>query len=82
MAINFYDIAYGFGLGVSAPVWAVRSKTRRKVLDAFHQRMGNVALDAGETAEDRGPCVIVHAVSVGELNAARGLIDGLRGTAS
>ncbi|MDB5326918.1 MAG: waaA [Phycisphaerales bacterium] len=78
MAINFYDIAYGFGLGVSAPVWAVRSKTRRKVLDAFHQRMGNVALDVGETAKDRGPCVIVHAVSVGELNAARGLIDGLR----
>jgi 3-deoxy-D-manno-octulosonic-acid transferase len=75
MAINFYDIAYGFGLGVSAPVWAVRSKTRRKVLDAFHQRMGNVAAEAAKAG---GPCVMLHAVSVGELNAARGLIDLLR----
>ena len=70
MAINFYDIAYGFGLGVSAPVWAVRSKTRKKVLDAFRQRMGQL-----DSKSDGRPCVIVHAVSVGELNAARGLID-------
>ena len=73
MAINFYDIAYGFGLGVSAPVWAVRSKTRRKVLDAFRQRMGQL-----DGKSDGKPCVIVHAVSVGELNAARGLIDLLQ----
>ncbi|HEX8325174.1 MAG TPA: 3-deoxy-D-manno-octulosonic acid transferase [Tepidisphaeraceae bacterium] len=75
MAINFYDIAYGFGVGVSAPVWVVRSKTRQKVLDAFKQRMGRDAL-TGRVAE--GPTIILHAVSVGELNAARGLIDGLR----
>ena len=73
MAINFYDIAYGFGVGVSAPVWVVRSKTRRKVLDAFKQRMGHVAATA-----PAGPSLLLHAVSVGELNAARGLIDGLR----
>lgn len=77
MAINFYDIAYGFGLGVSAPVWAVRSKTRRKVLDAFHQRMGQDAAVGQAGQPDDAPTVIVHAVSVGELNAARGLIDGL-----
>lgn len=75
--INFYDIAYGFGVGISTPFWVVRSKTRRKVLDAFSQRMGHVAPrsadgDAGRSA------VMIHAVSVGELNAARGLIDGLR----
>lgn len=72
MAINFYDIAYGFGVGVSAPVWVVRSKTRRKVLDAFKQRMGHVGPPPGKQS------VMLHAVSVGELNAARGLIDGLR----
>ncbi|MBC7782785.1 MAG: 3-deoxy-D-manno-octulosonic acid transferase [Burkholderiales bacterium] len=72
MAINFYDIAYGFGVGISAPVWIVRSKTRKKVLEAFSQRMGHVAPRAGEL-----PAVMIHAVSVGELNAARGLIDQL-----
>jgi 3-deoxy-D-manno-octulosonic-acid transferase len=73
MAINFYDIAYGFGVGISAPVWIVRSKTRKKVLDAFHQRMGDVAPRAGQTR-----AVMIHAVSVGELNAARELIDKLK----
>lgn len=73
MAINFYDIAYGFGVGISAPVWIVRSKTRKKVLDAFTQRMGHVAPRAGES-----PAVMIHAVSVGELNAARVLIDQLK----
>lgn len=73
MAINFYDIAYGFGVGISSPVWIIRSKTRKKVLDAFSQRMGNVAPRAGEK-----PAVMIHAVSVGELNAARKLVDDLK----
>ena len=72
MAINFYDIAYGFGLGVSAPVWVVRSKTRKKVLSAFADRMGAVPSRGAARA------VMVHAVSVGEINAARGLIDALQ----
>ncbi len=73
MAINFYDIAYGFGVGISAPVWIIRSKTRQKVLDAFSQRMGNVSPRAGEK-----PAIMIHAVSVGELNAARTLIEQCR----
>ncbi len=73
MAINFYDIAYGFGVGISAPVWIVRSKTRKKVLDAFSQRMGNVAPRAGQSR-----AAMIHAVSVGELNAARTLVEQLK----
>lgn len=73
MAINFYDIAYGFGVGVSAPVWIIRSKTRKKVLDAFSQRMGHVAWRDGDR-----PAVMIHAVSVGELNAALQLINELK----
>lgn len=73
MAINFYDIAYGFGVGISAPVWIVQSKTRNKVLNAFGERMGHVAPRIGESK-----AVMIHAVSVGELNASRGLIDGLK----
>ena len=40
--INFYDIAYGFGVAVAAPYWAVKSSARQKVLTAFSQRMGDV----------------------------------------
>jgi len=72
--INFYDIAYTFGLGAAAPVWAVRSKTRKKVLDAFVKRMGQIE----GPAKAGGHCVMLHAVSVGELNAAAGLIKALR----
>ena len=74
MAINFFDIAYGFGVGISAPVWVVRSKTRTKVLDAFAKRMGHVA----PPRQNAGPTVMIHAVSVGELNASRQLIDALK----
>jgi 3-deoxy-D-manno-octulosonic-acid transferase len=74
MVINFYDIAYGFGVGISAPVWVVRSKTRTKVLNAFAQRMGHLQLPR----QHAGPTVLIHAVSVGELNASRQLIDALK----
>lgn len=73
MAINFYDIAYGFGVGISAPFWIVRSKSRKKVLGAFSQRMGQFIARKGDA-----PTVMIHAVSVGELNATRGLIDELK----
>lgn len=71
--INFYDIAYGLGVAVSAPYWAIKPSARRKVLTAFAQRMGDVA----KRTSDR-PAVLIHAVSLGEVNATRALIDALR----
>jgi len=76
--INFYDIAYTFGLGAAAPVWAVRSKTRKKVLDAFAKRMGQIEGPTKNGGPNPWRCVMLHAVSVGELNAAAGLIKALR----
>src|SRR4051794_19264791 len=67
--INFYDIAYGFGVAVASPYWAVKSSARRKVLIAFSQRMGNVARrDSDDSA------ILIHAVSLGEMNATRSMI--------
>ena len=71
--INHYDIAYSLGLGLSAPVWLSMPKARRKVLGALRQRMGHV-----ETRNTSRWAVMIHAVSVGELNATPALIAMLR----
>lgn len=72
LMVNFYDIAYGLGVAVSAPYWAVKGSARRKVLSAFSQRMGDVA-----RRESDQPAILIHAVSLGEINATRALVDSL-----
>jgi 3-deoxy-D-manno-octulosonic-acid transferase len=71
--MNQYDIAYAMGLSLSAPVWLFKGRARRKVFRAFSERMGHAP------ARDRSrPAVMLHAVSLGEINATRALIDHLR----
>lgn len=70
--INFYDIAYGLGVTVSAPYWIIKPSARKKVLTAFSQRMGTVA-----RRESDQPAIMIHAVSLGEINATRALVDAL-----
>lgn len=70
--INGYDIAYGLGLGALAPFWMIRSGTRRKVLRALRERMGNDLGPAGAS-----PAVMIHAVSLGEMNATRAMLRAL-----
>jgi 3-deoxy-D-manno-octulosonic-acid transferase len=60
-------------VAVSSPFWLAKPSARRKVLGAFSQRMGRVA-----TRQDSGQAVMIHAVSLGEINATRSLIDRLR----
>lgn len=71
--LNFYDIAYYAGLGIAWPIWGTRTTTREKVRDAFRTRIGKITPRQGN-----GRAVLIHAVSVGELNAARGLIEQFR----
>ncbi|WP_428938689.1 3-deoxy-D-manno-octulosonic acid transferase [Fontivita pretiosa] len=71
--INFYDIAYGLGVAVSAPYWVIKPSARSKVLSAFSQRMGDVARRQSDAT-----AVMIHAVSVGEINATRALVHELR----
>ena len=70
---NLYDIAYWSGLIASSPYWLLKTSARRKVLKALSQRAGHVARRGG-----RAPAVMIHAVSLGEMNATRGLIERLR----
>ena len=73
--INHYDIAYGLGVGLSSPVWLAKSSSRRKVLRAFSQRMGRVP-----ERDLSKPGIMIHAVSLGEINATRSLVNLLRTT--
>jgi 3-deoxy-D-manno-octulosonic-acid transferase len=70
--MNFLDFAYWSGLAISSPFWLLRPVTRRKVLSAFRQRVGDVP-----TRTDSGPAVMIHAVSLGEMNATRSLVAEL-----
>jgi 3-deoxy-D-manno-octulosonic-acid transferase len=73
--VNHYDIAYGLGVGVSAPYWLIKPSARRKVLTAFRQRMGHVDEPARDMAR---PAIMIHAVSLGEINATQSLVSMLR----
>jgi 3-deoxy-D-manno-octulosonic-acid transferase len=71
--MNCYDIAYGVGLAFSAPFWLAKPSARRKVLKAVSQRMGQgIAARVGNK-----PAVMIHAVSLGEINATRAMVRGL-----
>jgi 3-deoxy-D-manno-octulosonic-acid transferase len=71
--INAYDIAYSLGVGVTSPYWLAMPSARRKVLGAFRQRMGHVI-----ARDPTQPAVLLHAVSVGEVNATTALVRMLR----
>ncbi|MGD0462277.1 MAG: glycosyltransferase N-terminal domain-containing protein [Tepidisphaeraceae bacterium] len=71
--INHFDIAYGLGVGLSSPFWLAKPSSRRKVLTAFSQRMGYVP---GRDLSK--PAIMIHAVSLGEINATPSLINVLR----
>lgn len=72
MMPSMYDILYSAGVTVSAPVWLARGKARRKVFSALSQRMGHT-----EPRNGSEPLVLIHAVSLGEINATRSLVDEL-----
>jgi len=71
--ISALDIAYTSFVAASAPYWLIAPKARRKVLTALRQRMGHVA-----SRDLSRPAVMIHAVSLGEMNATRALVTELR----
>ena len=71
--LNAYDIAYALGVAAASPIWLLKPAARRKILKAFRERMGHVPPTASAA-----PGVMIHAVSLGEINATRGLVTRLR----
>src|SRR5688572_3487031 len=70
--MNTYDIAYGLGLAVSSPFWLASRKSRQKVFGALRDRMGKLPM-----RDFAHPAVWIHAVSLGEINATRSMIERL-----
>lgn len=71
--INGYDIAYLTGGLLAAPFWLLKPSARRKVSRALAERMGHVP-----PREGNAPAVLIHAVSMGEINATRALVQQLQ----
>ena len=71
--INRYDIVYSLGLSLAAPYWLIKPSARRKVFRALRERMGHVA-----ARNPSRPAIMIHAVSVGEVNATPALVQMLR----
>jgi 3-deoxy-D-manno-octulosonic-acid transferase len=71
--MNGYDIAYAVGLGAAAPYWLLKTSARRKVFRALNTRMGR---DIAARTDD-GPAIMMHAVSLGEINATRAMVRSM-----
>ncbi|MGA2229324.1 MAG: 3-deoxy-D-manno-octulosonic acid transferase [Tepidisphaeraceae bacterium] len=71
--MNLYDIAYLLGGCLAAPAWLLRGASRKKVLGALKGRMGHIPPRTGSATG-----ILIHAVSLGEMNATRELVRRLR----
>jgi len=67
------DLLYAAGLIAAAPYLLAKMVVSERYRAGLGERLGRVRLNPG-----RGPCVWLHAVSVGEVNAARTLIRLMR----
>ena len=74
---NAYDIAWSVLLAAGAPLWLLLPKPRRKVLRALRERMGRDAAASASGRDHSKPAVMIHAVSLGEINATRALVKRL-----
>ena len=70
-----YSVGLGILLALAAPVYAWRGRRSGKYLRTFHARLGNLPPDV---RAERPGAIWIHAVSVGEVLAARVLIRPLR----
>ncbi|HWE02146.1 MAG TPA: 3-deoxy-D-manno-octulosonic acid transferase [Tepidisphaeraceae bacterium] len=67
-----YDLAYGLAIAVASPFWLLSAKLRPRILDAIRRRNGDVP-----AAASNAPAILIHAVSMGEINATTSLVKTL-----
>jgi 3-deoxy-D-manno-octulosonic-acid transferase len=67
-----YDLCWVLGFVLGLPVWIVRA-----ILEPGFRRMAGERLRAVPAAPKRGPRVLIHAVSVGEVKVAEALVREL-----
>jgi 3-deoxy-D-manno-octulosonic-acid transferase len=80
----FYRILTAAAMVFLAPYYALRGWLRGESARAFRERLGHLdpgfgaSERAAEVAAARGHAIWIHAVSVGEVLAAKPLVDGLK----
>ncbi|MFM7134492.1 MAG: 3-deoxy-D-manno-octulosonic acid transferase [Planctomycetota bacterium] len=67
------DLVYLVGVLLTSPIWLVRMASTGKIRTDWPARLGRGAA----LARTARPRILIHAVSVGEVNAIRGLVDML-----
>jgi 3-deoxy-D-manno-octulosonic-acid transferase len=67
-----FDFFYLVAAVVLLPIWLPRMIATGKIRTDWRGRFGRVAL---RPAEDERPTILIHAVSVGEINATRPLVE-------
>lgn len=73
----FYSVLMAIVMVLLAPYFALQGLRRGKYLVSFRQRMGHLPQTLSHN-NSGPPSIWVHAVSVGEVLAAKPLIDGLK----
>ncbi|MEX2216600.1 MAG: glycosyltransferase N-terminal domain-containing protein [Phycisphaeraceae bacterium] len=75
------DIFYGFAAAITSPIWGYHLLRTGKWRTDWAGRFGKVPAGAmngrGEAGSGKGPTIMIHAVSVGEINATRLLVKQL-----
>lgn len=77
---RWIDCVYLGGLALSSPYWLVSRQARAKVLSAFRERIPPSPAPSCDDSPAGDPCggILIHAVSLGEINATRSLVAELR----
>lgn len=73
---RWLDLVYLTGLAVSSPYWLCSRKARAKVTSAFRERIPPA--DPLSTPSTAAGGILIHGVSLGEINATRSLVEELR----
>jgi 3-deoxy-D-manno-octulosonic-acid transferase len=78
----FYRLFSAAAMIFLAPYYLLRAWRRGESAQAFRQRLGNapaeIAAKASQAAASGANAIWIHAVSVGEVLAAKPIVDGLR----
>ncbi len=76
------DVAYAVGAVLTSPVWGLSLLRTGKWRTDWRGRFGHVELKAGkqESRKEGNKTLLIHAVSVGEVNLIRNLVDHLKTT--
>lgn len=77
MSYFLYSLLLAAGLLLSLPYWLLQMLRHGKYRSGLSQRLGRIPRWLKNNPQSNKPVIWIHAVSVGEVLAVRGLVEGL-----